>query len=1237
MSEAPDKLHLIKALPLHGRRLIEASAGTGKTFTLAGLYLRLVLGIGCEPRMPPDILVLTFTRAATRELRERIRTRLIEAARAFRLGETNDEYLRYLLEQFDAQEHSARARMLDIAAGWMDEAAIHTIHAWCQTMLRQHAFDSGSLFEQDVDSPDPGLFGNAVADYWRTFWYPDHPYSSHLLEIVDSFEAFSSTATKLCRTDAPILSAGQEVTPLSPREFLEQIRERETVHGKAVTEALLEWPKLAGEPARVLENALAQGHFYADSKSKAVKEAKAALPRILETLDDWKEGTPFPQDLELLRPDRLEQVCKNNKTPRHPWLDRLQEALDEMGGYPDCSARIWLHARNSIQQKFREEKNRANRLDFEDLLVHLDEALARPGGERLRRTILEQYPVALVDEFQDTDPVQYRIFRRVWGACDAEDERFGLYLIGDPKQSIYSFRGADIHAYMAAREDTAGQYTLDRNFRSTEGMVEAVNHLFECGDDHPQGAFAFSRPGKNRGMPFDRVAANGIAETLFIDDEPARPMILQYHPEAEGRNNIGVVPYREIMAEQAAESIAELLGLAAAGRAEFRKEDGCRAEPVRPADIAVLVRKKSQAELVREALARRGVTSVYLSDRDSIFDTEQARDLGLILHAIAEPGDERRVRSALAVRLFGWAPDELDVLNHDERRLERELERFKVLLDTWRHQGVLAMVHRLLADFDIPARLLADPAQGERALTNVLHLAELLQAESQLLEGEHAIAQWLQDQIDLEDRGQHDEQVLRLESDADRVRIATIHSSKGLEYPLVFVPFACDYRQAGNDVPLVHHDGTRRVIDLAPDDNARARAVREALQEELRLFYVAVTRARHACWLGVAPVRNGGSANAPAALESFPFGHLLLGLAEDLENPGPMRDLLDRLVQGAGGCIEIRDVDSTPARTMAPAMPEQVLDEARTFGAAAREAWWIASYSALKMAHEAGPMVEPRDAVEDRAQEDAEMLGADGDPDTGKEPTATQDAHGFPRGPRPGTFLHGLLEWAGLNGFAETVADPGAFNELIERRCRLRGWSRWTPVVQQWMHNQLLSEMVLADRQLRLADLGRRQYTPELEFWFQATDVHTKALDELVRARTLDGAGRPGLALATLNGMMRGFIDLVFEHEGRYYVLDYKSNHLGTDDAAYSQDNMRRVVLDKRYDMQYALYTLALHRLLKSRLPGYDYDRHVGGAVYLFLRGCDAASGGVFHQLPERGLIEQLDEIFAGERADHAA
>ena len=191
--------------------------------------------------------------------------------------------------------------------------------------------------------------------------------------------------------------------------------------------------------------------------------------------------------------------------------------------------------------------------------------------------------------------------------------------------------------------------------------------------------------------------------------------------------------------------------------------------------------------------------------------------------------------------------------------------------------------------------------------------------------------------------------------------------------------------------------------------------------------------------------------------------------------------------------------------------------------------------------------------------------------------------------------------------------------------------------MQQWMHNQMLSEMVLADRQLRLADLGRRQYTPELEFWFQATDVHTKALDDLVRARTLDGAGRPGLALATLNGMMRGFIDLVFEHEGRYYVLDYKSNHLGTDDAAYSQDNMRRVVLDKRYDMQYALYTLALHRLLKSRLPDYDYDRHVGGAVYLFLRGCGAASGGVFHQLPERGLIEQLDEIFAGERADHAA
>ncbi len=1226
--------NLIQTLPLHGRRLIEASAGTGKTFTLAGLYLRLVLGVGGEARMPPDILVLTFTRAATRELRDRIRSRLVEAAGAFRAGHSEDDNLQWLIRQFPEKRHRACTRLLEVAAGWMDEAAIHTIHAWCQTMLRQHAFDSGSLFEQEVDADDPLLLQRALADYWRQWWYADHPWRAHLDRVADNFDDFARRVVEVRRAGAVIVAAGREVVPVSPGEYLAELAGLETGRGRDLARILADWKDSGPAVAAALGQARDQGHFYAMSK-KGVPETLAALPGLIDQLDAWQPGRPFPPDLEYLRPDHLEEVCKNKKAPNHPWLDGLQEALDAMGGFPDRSSAIWAHAAERVGAMLAAEKRRANKLDFSDLLEDLDQALAVPGGQRLRDTILDQYPIALVDEFQDTDPVQYRIFRRVWGPCRADDPHHGLFLIGDPKQSIYSFRGADIHAYMNARGSTDSQHSLGRNYRSTQGMVEAVNRLFEVGEGHPRGAFAFAAPGGQDAMPFQPVEANGLKKTLCLGGQPAVPMSLWYHPESEGKSNLGVSDYRDRMAEEAAEQIAGLLESAAGGGAVFRADDG-RQQALRPADIAVLVRKKSQADLVMAALRRRNVAAVYLSDRNSIFDTDQARELCLVLSGIAEAGDERRLRAALATRMLGRTIPELDALNHDEQRIESEVENFEALLALWRRQGVLAMLHRLFEDYGVPARVLADPEQGERSLTNLLHLAELLQAESQALEGEHALIRWLGDQVRLEERGQDDEQQLRLESDAQLVRVVTCHASKGLEYPLVFAPFVCDYSPINADRPLTFHDGTRRVIDLAPDENTAEKARLESLQEELRLLYVAVTRARHACWLGLGPVRSGGRKSDGAALESFPFGHLLLGLCDDPDQPPPMLQLLETLVEANPDSMNLVELDAEPGRTRLSGAASGEPGPARIYRGAPRQPWWIASYSALRQVGGAPAAAEPQDAAEDQALEEADALDeGSGESARGVPGRPASDVHGFPRGPRPGTFLHGLLEWAGRQGLAETVGDPAEFRDQIERRCRLRGWDRWTGVVQDWMLAQLRQPMALGEHSPCLADLARERYIPELEFWFQASHVDTVALDRLVRRHTFGGTGRKPLARNQLNGMMRGFIDLVFEHQGRYYVLDYKSNHLGNGPEAYGAEAMRASVLDKRYDLQFAVYTLALHRLLSSRLPDYDYQTHVGGAVYLYLRGCGSESGGVFHHRPEPELIEALDGLFAGREFSH--
>ncbi|MGY6630563.1 MAG: exodeoxyribonuclease V subunit beta [Wenzhouxiangella sp.] len=1235
--------NLIQTLPLHGRRLIEASAGTGKTFTLAGLYLRLVLGVNCEARMPPDILVLTFTRAATRELRDRIRSRLVDAAQAFRDGHSPDDNLQWLINHFPEQRLPACARLLDVAAGWMDEAAIHTIHAWCQTMLRQHAFDSGSLFDQAVDAADPLLAQHAVADYWRQWWYTDHPYRHHLGQWVSGFDDFASQIHTLRRSAASLVAAGQPIKPLSPGDFLDQLRALEQGPGQAVAEVLQAWTTQDESVETCLLLALEQG-FYADSRS-GIPAAKATVRQLIHEIPAWQPGQPFPDGLDTLLPSHLETLCKKNKAPSHPWLDQLEAAWQAMGGYPDCTARLWQHAVNSINALLKQEKQRANAMDFDDLLSQLDEALAGPGGDALRQTLLNQFPIALVDEFQDTDPVQFRIFRRVWGDIAADDGHKGLFLIGDPKQSIYSFRGADIHAYLEARDNTDSRHTLGRNFRSTEGMVQAVNALFEAGDQHPQGAFAFARPDAPAALPFEPVDAQGRKEALLINEAPVTPLTLWYHPEDDDSQNLGLGRYREIMAEQAAETIVRLLAMAEQGKAVFRTEDKPD-KPLCPADIAVLVRQRSQAELVMRALRRRGVAAVYLSDKESIFDSEQARELCLVLKGIAEPGDERSVRTALATRLFGHSPAELDALNQDEQQIEAAFDRFADLLALWRHKGVLAMIQRLLDLYQLPARMLADADQGERALTNLLHLAELLQTESQGLDGEQALIQWLNEQVQQNQRGQSDEQQLRLESDAELVRVVTCHAAKGLEYPLVMAPFVCDYREGKNDGPLSYHDGHRPVLDLEPDETAVAHHQLETLQEELRLFYVAVTRARHACWLGTAPVRSGNAKKQPPALARYPFGHLLLGLADDPNSPPSMSELLDGLIARAGALMARIDLDGHTPTSRLASQSADTLGPARHYQGHAREAWWIASYSALKQvggeaarsAFDDAPDAADN-AAEDQAREES------GDQNDTAENNASQGAgwrqgqgiHGFPAGPRPGTFLHGLLEWAGRQGLAETAAEPQAFLAEIDKRCRLRGWGRWSKTVQDWMLDQLRQPMALGEQRLSLAELALGHYTPELEFWFQASRVDTVALDRLVRRATFGRADRKPLARNQLNGMMRGFIDLVFEHQGRYYVLDYKSNKLGDSAQAYTPEAMQASVLDKRYDLQFSVYTLALHRLLKSRLPDYDYDRHVGGSVYLYLRGCGAPGGGVFHYQPARELIEVLDALFTGQEASHAA
>ena len=1285
------------SFPLWGSRLIEASAGTGKTWTIAALYLRLVLGHGDaeqgfgRPLEPSDILVMTFTRAATRELSDRIRSRLLEAARCFRgeqLPAAADSFLAGLLAQYPpgAVRSQAAWRLANAAEG-MDDASVHTIDAWCQRMLREHAFDSGNLFDEELVADEQALLTEAVQDHWRTTCYPLPATTlAQVLAIWKDIPTLRSDVAQLIQLGVPAATADQPLAALIA-DWLAPIAPL-LAERKQQVAAMQEWlmPQLNDFPA----------HW------NGTKLKPATVEKWFATLTRWAEQphplTPPDLDKGLTRltPDGLLDARKakapplTGLPPAFAWFQELMEALTARPLAP----LLRQHAAVQVGRRLLHLKRQSGSFGFADMLQRLDTALAGEHGERLRQRILAQYPVALIDEFQDTSPLQYSLFNRIYDTqANARDR--ALLLIGDPKQSIYGFRGADIHSYLQARAATQGRhYALDVNYRSIHALVQAVNHCFgQAEHSQPQAAFLFKTASGNP-LPFVAVQAQGRAEQLHTASGPVHALTLEHDLDM-----VNVQTHLRRFAERCAQRIVTWLNDPQAGfvlsaadtdAAEHAADaDGGTApatappfQRLRPRDIAVLVRTGKEAAAVRRALQRRGVASVYLSDKDSVFQSEEARDLVHWLRGVATPADALLVRAALAVRSVDLSLAELHRLATDDEAFDQRSQHMRELQTVWHSQGVLAMLRQSLHRFGLAARWLQQP-DGERRLTNFLHLAELLQTASSDLEGEQALIRWLERQIS-ESARQNDEQVVRLESDADLVKLITVHKSKGLEYPVVCLPFGTSFRAVNRKyvkaASLPADGGQRRlVLELTEDDLAQADT--ERLREDLRLLYVALTRPRHALWVGFSALKIG---NAKACqTHQSALGSLLGG-----HQPVDAEDWEAKLQALADGCTHIHlqaASDHTAFTRLQPQASAAALHPAQPYTAQFDRDWTVASYSRLtrdlknQPATGLSPMHTPRPADDERLPAgSADALPSEAEPAWGAPMSAVADGmlfaplqieaasavpavgaaslqpiwHSFKRGPLSGNFLHDQLEWLAGERFA--LADNPALAHRLKLRCERAGYAEQAEALVAWLQAVVLTPLGQANDHapatttatpaatalnngspatqgpgVALADLANLR--PELEFWLPAHRLSVRTVDALCHAHVLPGTARPALQASVLHGMLMGFADLVFEHAGRYWVLDYKSNHLGPDDSAYTAPALQAAMAHHRYDVQATIYLLALHRLLRQRLgDGYQPAQHLGGAVYYFVRGIHGPTQGVCLLPAPLAALDQLDAMLNG-------
>ena len=1150
-----------------GVTLIEASAGTGKTWSIAAIFLRLVL----EEHLPiSQILCVTYTVAATQELRDRIRRRLQEARQALRGGGEQACADPVIAAFLAAGGDPTRAlRDLEAAVQSFDEAAIFTIHGFCQRTLQEHAFESGARYGSETLEDSKPLYDEVIGDFWRRTFYDATPYAG----------AYATARALAPDRWAELLAPIQNhpmvaILPEPPSQTAAEL--------EAGLAALYETLRTVWEQehAAITEIVLHDKALTRNAKTFNAERTESLLAGLARLSEPQPDPQAFHAVCELSR-SKLESAVKPGKTaPTHPFFEHCERFSQEARQFQTRLDHDFLaYTRRELARR------KGNRLGFDDLLTHLHRALTGTGAPALIDALRRRYSIALVDEFQDTDPLQAAIFETVFA-------RQRLLLIGDPKQAIYGFRGADIFTYLASARTAARVYSLGTNWRSAPELIDAFNALFtQTASPFLLGGIRYHPvappPGKQPGVP--------------------APLTFRYLEKGETNAGVAVT----CVASTVADDIARLLG-------EGRYS---------PGQIAVLVRKHAQAAEIARWLRRRGIPSV-LQTQEAVFKTVQARWLALFLRAVAEPRRETVLRAALATPLFGLDAAAFAALEKDDAGREAWLETFAAWHEEWTKEGFMALFRRLLAEQAVRERLLAD-AEGERAVTNLLHLSELLHAEATARRlAPDALLHWFEEER-CNPYSAGEKAQLRLESDEAAVRIVTIHKSKGLEYPVVFCPYLWNKttRRKSEGAPILYHDeaGTMR-LDLrgteAPEKD-QEQAEREVMAEEMRLLYVALTRARERCFL-YAGAFPGEATSALAAL--FHPQEKEAGEVEDTPPP-TLRENLQSLATRFPAAIGFEPV-AAEAAAPEPFAPreEAPVGPAREFTGSIRRTPLLTSFTAL-VSRTHGESLEVLDPP--AAEEPADA------PPQPEAPAAP--VFRFEKGPRAGDFFHAVLERLDFQA-------PGELGRLIPEQLTLHGLapaaalptepaspSPFVAPLEAKLREVLATELAPG---LALEKIPMAARLSEVDFLCRLPSLSPGDLQKLYTRHPAPSIHAPDLArlhFPPVRGFLRGVIDLLFCHEGRYYLLDWKSNWLGNQPEDYDLPEIRAAMQRHFYGLQAHLYVAAIDRYLEARLPGYDYERDFGGFFYLFLRGVDPArpERGIWREKPPLALVQAWRRLIA--------
>lgn len=1118
-------------VPLAGTNLIEASAGTGKTYSIAIMVLRLVL----EKKISlKEILMVTFTKAAVAELEERIRLFIRQAYKVSQGNAINDSTITSLVEQaIQLTSKEVVLQQLKDAVLFLDETSVLTIHSFCQQTLTEFAFETNQLFGSETLKDMASLIEREVNKFWR------QNITTLNVNLLGQLIEHG-----LCR--AGIVSvikehiAGKKYFEYDENESYSICDEDQVT----LSNTIKELTQKDNEIKACVYEYIQKNEDRLKSITEADRYAKTSLLHLIETPPKFvnvivsKKGTRY---IDKLYGDIMEQ---------HGECDALIE--EKNGLIKTIINKIYCHAIGTVTKAIDQYKQRNSLLGFDDMIVNLHKAIVYNSNNTLTSSLQQKYKAVFVDEFQDTDKLQYEIFDTTFGSGQNI-----LFYIGDPKQSIYSWRKADIFTYFKASAAVDNTYGMNVNYRSSTPFIQAMNVFFKPGPDFD--TFYFGQHEHSINYIAVEPPADNIKGMLLFDKEPDVPITIYTNQK------------KSEIAETVTAQIINLLE-----NKNFTITEKGNSRQVRPTDIGILVRKNDQAADIKACLAKRGIPAITIDD-SKILQSEEAVHVLYLLEALIDLS-RPAINKALLSPFTGYDTKALLALNE-----ETVLNNFREYKNIWDKDGVYSVLMKFVSDYQVRLLLLNHRTEnGERTIANLFQVIEVLhkvQSEKQFSTIE--LVSWLKRGIDgMQTEGDEFEQ--RVESDEEAIKIVTLHKSKGLEYNIVFAPYLdldtknnfhfCSYRDT--------ETGDYIFTDSKQLNPYQQQVVEEQTeQENRRLIYVAITRAVYKCYLN----KN---------LASYYKDSSLVPFVTSLKDADP---LLIRFDQSP--VIPEKYYYSKANEQLPTSTNEQVNFHLTQLN------WRKMSYTSLAATH----------AIE--------IKNNSNNSDNGYDHFVFKQ---LIKGNKTGNLLHYIFENIDFsNSHYWEIIIKNALKRFIPKKQQ-----EYAANLRELVQHVTQAKIEVEGKNFTLAAIQQEKRLNELEFDFNVPEFDPAQLNTFTENDTSINVK----TLGAIEGMMNGKMDLFFEYGDKYYLLDWKSNFLGDTKEYYSKELLHKAMSEYNYHFQYLIYTVAIKKFLENRLSSFDYNRHFGGVIYLFVRGVRSGSdNGVFARKPKLEEIEKVEKILSGQ------